>query len=148
MKVSLKGGGNMDDIIANIKKYLKIINKNIETIETENEGIVDFAIEEILDRVQLYLNSDTIPSKIERIIAKVVNNGLKKCLKEIEISQEDNTAVDQAVASISDNGQSISYSNEVTKYFITASDEELFTGFASLLSRYRRVKVVYPKNND
>ncbi len=138
----------MDEIIANIKKYLKIINKNIDTIEQDNEGIVDFAIGEVLDRVQLYLNSETIPTKIERILANIVNTGLKKCLKEIEISNEDNTAVNQVVTSISDNGQSISYANEVTKYFTTVSDEELFTGFTGLLSRYRRVKVVYPKKYD
>lgn len=138
----------MDEIIANVKKYLKIINKNIDNIEKENEGLVDFAINEVLDRVQLYLNSDTIPTKLERILANIVNNGLKRCLKEIEISNEDNTAVDQVVTSISDNGQSISYANEVTNYFTTVSDEELFTGFSGLLSRYRRIKVVYPKNNE
>lgn len=138
----------MDEIIANVKKYLKIINKNIDNIEKENEGLVDFAINEVLDRVQLYLNSDTIPTKLERILANIVNNGLKRCLKEIEISKEDNTAVDQVVTSISDNGQSISYANEVTNYFTTATDEELFTGFSGLLSRYRRIKVVYPKNNE
>lgn len=135
----------MDEIIANIKKYLKIINKNIDTIDKD---LIDFAIGEVLDRVQLYLNSETIPTKLERILANIVNTGLKKCLKEIEISSEDNTAVDQVVTSISDNGQSISYANEVTKYFTTASDEELFTGFTGLLSRYRRVKVVYPKKYE
>ena len=138
----------MDELIANIRKYLKIINKNIENIEKENEGLVDFAIDEVLDRVQLYLKSDTVPTKLERILARIVNNGLKKCLKEIEISKEDDTAVDQVVTSISDNGQSISYANEVINYFTTASDEELFTGFSSLLSRYRRIKVVYPKDNE
>lgn len=138
----------MDEIIAKIKEYLKIINKNIDAIEKENKGLLDFCIGEVLDRVQLYLNSETIPTKLERILANIVNNGLKKSLKDIEISSEDNTAVDQVVTSISDNGQSISYANEVTKYFTTASDEELFTGFTGLLSRYRRVKVVYPKNNE
>lgn len=138
----------MDEIIANIKKYLKIINKNIDDIEKGNNGLVDFAINEVLDRVQLYLNSDIIPTKLERILANIVNNGLKRCLKEIEMSKEDNTAVDQVVTSISDNGQSISYANEVTNYFTTATDEELFTGFSGLLSRYRRIKVVYPKNNE
>ena len=138
----------MDEIIAKIKEYLKIINKNIDDIEKENKGLLDFCIGEVLDRVQLYLNSETIPTKLERILANIVNNGLKKSLKDIEISSEDNTAVDQVVTSISDNGQSISYANEVTKYFTTVSDEELFTGFSTLLSRYRRVKVVYPKNNE
>lgn len=135
-------------LITSIKKYLNIINKNIDDIEKENKGLVDFAINEILDRVQLYLNSDNIPTRLERILANIVNNGLKKCLKEIEISQEDDSAVDQVVTSISDNGQSISYANEVTRYFITSSDEELFTGFSMLLNRYRRIKVVYPKDNE
>ena len=134
----------MDDIIANIKKYLKILNPNTETMDGE---LVNFAIAEVLDRVQLYLNSETIPTKLERILANIVNTGLKKCLTEIEISKEDSTAVNRVVTSISDNGQSIQYANEVTKYFTSVSDEELFTGFTSLLSRYRRVKVVYPKTN-
>ena len=137
----------MDEIIANIRGYLEIINKNIEKIEDDNEGLIDFVIGEVMDRVQLYLNSETIPTKLERILANIVNTGLKKCLKDIEISTDDNTAVDRVVTSISDNGQSISYANEITKYFTTVSDEELFTGFTGLLSRYRRVKVVYPKNN-
>lgn len=134
----------MDDMIANIKKYLKIINPNTERMDV---SLVDFAVAEVLDRVQLYLNSETIPTKLERILANIVNTGLKKCLTEIEISKEDNTAVDRVVTSISDNGQSIQYANEVTRYFSTVADDELFTGFIPLLSRYRRVKVVYPKTN-
>lgn len=138
----------MDELIANIKKYLKIINKNADVIEKQNEGLIDFVIAEVIERVQLYLNSETIPTKLERILANIVNTGLKKCLKDIELSVEDNTAVDRVVTSISDNGQSISYANEVTKYFTSVSDEELFTSFTGLLSRYRRVTVVYPKAND
>lgn len=135
----------MDDIIAKIKEYLNIINPNTKTMD---ESLVLFCINEVIDRVQLYLNSDTIPTKLERILASIVNNGLKRCLKDIELSSDDNTAVDQVVTSISDNGQSISYSNEITNYFTSTADNELFTGFESLLSRYRRVKVVYPKEND
>ena len=138
----------MDEMIAKIKDYLKIINKNVDTIEKDNKGLIDFVIAEVLDRVQLYLNSEAIPTKLERILANIVNTGLKKCLKDVELSNEDNTAVDRVVTSISDNGQSISYANEVTRYFSTVSDDELFTGFTGLLSRYRRVKVVYPKTND
>lgn len=134
--------------IANIKKYLKIINPMVDKIEESNKDLIGFVIDEVSDRVQLYLNSESIPTKLERILANIVNNGLKRCLKNIELSSEDNTAVDQVVTSVSDNGQSISYSNEITNYFTTATDNELFTGFESLLSRYRRVNVVYPKNND
>lgn len=134
--------------VARIKEYLTIINKNIVDIEKDNKGLIDFCINEVGDRVSLYLNSDTIPTKVERMLANIINTGLKKCLKEIELSNEGTNAVDQAISSISDNGQSISYANEVTKYFTTVSDEELFTGFSTILSRYRRVKVVYPKIND
>lgn len=130
----------MDDIIAKIKEYLEIINPDIDT----TTDLVDFVINEVLDRVQLYLNSDTIPSKLERILANIVNTGLTKA----QASISNNGEVDQVITSISDNGQSISYANEVKRYFTTASDEELFSGFTGLLSRYRRVKVVYPANNE
>ena len=138
----------MDETTAKIKRYLKIINKTIDVIEQNNEGLVDFVIGEVADRVMLYLNSDTVPSRLDRVLANIVNTGLTRCLKVIEQTKEGATDVDRAVTSISDNGQSISYANEVTKYFTTASDEELFTGFTALLSRYRRVTVVYPKNNE
>lgn len=137
----------MDETVEKIKEYLEIINPNYREIE-RNEDLLDFVILEVLDRVQLYLNSETIPSKLDRILAKIVNTGLIKCLNERESLKEGNTEIEQVVTSISDNGQSISYSNEVKKYFATASDEELFSGFTSLLSRYRRVKVVRPKDND
>ena len=138
----------MDEIHAKIKTYLQIINKNIDEIEQNSEGLIDFVIGEVIDRVMLYLGSDTIPAKIERILANIVNTGLTRCQKTIERTKEGALDVDRAVSGISDNGQSISYANEVTRYFNNVSDDELFTGFTELLSRYRRVKVVYPKSNE
>ena len=138
----------MDETSAKIKSYLKIVNKDIDEIEQNNEGLIDFVIGEVIDRVLLFLNSENIPVKIERILANVVNTGLTRCLNTIERTKEGIPDVDRAVSSVSDNGQSISYANEVTRYFTTASDEELFTGVTALLSRYRRVKIVYPKNNE
>ena len=131
----------MDEIIAKIKEYLHIINPSI-TIQ--GNDLLDFVIGEVIDRVQLYLNSDTIPTRLERILANIVNTGFIKASNSVA----NNGEVDQVITSISDNGQSISYANEVRQYFATATDDELFSGFAGLLSRYRRVKVVYPKNND
>ena len=138
----------MDETSAKIKEYLKIVNKNVDEIEQNNEGLIDFAIGEVIDRALLFLNSETIPNKIERILANVVNTGLTRYLKVIEQTKEGTADVDRAITSVSDNGQSISYANEVTRYFATASDNELFAGFTALLSRYRRVKVVYPRNNE
>lgn len=138
----------MDKLNAKIRTYLKIVNKNVDEIEQNSEGLIDFVIGEVADRVMLYLRCDTIPAKIERILANIVNTGLTRCQKAIERTKEGALDVDRAVSSISDNGQSISYANEVTRYFTTASDDELFTGFTALLSRYRRVKVVYPTRNE
>ena len=138
----------MDDTIATIKGYLKVINKNVAEIEQNHDGLIDHIINEVADRVMLYLGSDTIPARLERVLANIVNIGVTRCLKTIEQTKEGATDVDRAISSISDNGQSTSYANEITRYFTTATDEELFTGFTALLSRYRRVKVVYPKNNE
>ena len=138
----------MDEINAKIKGYLKIVNKNIDEIELKNNGLIDFVIGEVVDRALLFLNSETIPAKVERILANVVNTGLTRYLKVIEQTKEGTADVDRAITSVSDNGQSISYANEVTRYFATANDDELFAGFTALLSRYRRVKVVYPKINE
>ena len=138
----------MDEISAKIKTYLKLLVDNFDEIDQNNNGLFDFVIGEVIDRVLLYLNSDKIPANLERILANVVNTGLTRCLKAIERTKEGTADVDRAVSSISDNGQSISYANEVTRYFTTVSDEELFTGVTALLSRYRRVKVVYPANNE
>lgn len=130
--------------IAKIKEYLKIINSDIESIEKDNKGLIDFIIGVTGDRVQLYLNSETVPSKLERILADIINTGIKKVLNSKSIKD----GIDQVVTSISDNGQSISYANEIKNYFTNSSDNELFSGFSSLLSRYRRIKVVYPKRNE
>ena len=138
----------MDELHAKIKEYLKILIDNFDEIDQNNVGLLDFVIGEVIDRVLLYLRSDTIPARMERILANVVNTGLTRCLKAIDRTKEGTSDIDRAVSSISDNGQSISYANEVTRYFTTVSDEELFTGVTALLNRYRRVKVVYPANNE
>ena len=138
----------MDETKAKIKEYLKIINANIDEVDQTNTGLLDFVIGETLDRVQFYLNCETIPAKLERILANIVNTGLARCLKTLERTKNNVADVDRAISSVSDNGQSVSYANEVTRYFTTASDDELFTGFTALLSRYRRVKVVYPTNDE
>lgn len=135
----------MEELIAKIREYLSVINHGIDTIDFQNEGLIDFVICEVVDRILLYLNCDTIPPKVERIIASIVNTNIGKAL--CLISTDDGVEP-QAVSSISDNGQSISYTNEIRKYFVSASDEEIFAGFASLLSRYRRIKVVNSKINE
>lgn len=120
-----------------IKNYLALINKDLTAIETANPNLVDFVIASTLDRVMLYLNSTEIPAILERIIAEIVNGNLKQIL---DIKANDGS--ERQVSSMSDNGQSISFSNEAKKYFASTSDDEIFNGYVAILNRYRRIKVV------
>lgn len=137
----------MDEQISRIKEYLGILNQNLDTIEYNHNGLIDFTISEVIDRVCLFLNREDVPKRVERIIANIVNTNLGKALAIID-DDGLSPVPEQAISSISDNGQSISYANEVKKYFTSATDEEVFSGFTSLLSRYRRVSVVYSKVNE
>lgn len=133
----------MEDYIANIKKYVAILSS-----KTYDEEILIFSIGEVLDRVQLYLNSEILPEKCERIIARIVVTNLSEISKKIEAEKSNEDTEEQVISSISDNGQSITFSNEVKKYYANTTDEDVLRGFTALLSRYRRIKVVYPKNNE
>lgn len=132
----------MEESIERIEEYIGILST-----KTYSEDLLEFAIGEVIDRVQLYLNSDSLPEKCERIVAKIVVNNLKEISNNID-AESSNEDSEQVISSISDNGQSITFSNEVKKYYVNASDDDVLRGFTSLLSRYRRIKVVYPKNNE
>lgn len=121
----------MDEVKTRIIGYVKIINKS-----TINDELLDYCVADILDRALSYMNREDIPTLLERPLAGAVNSVLIKCSANI------NGSNDRAVNSVSDNGQSISYANEVTNYFATATDNEIFSGVSSLMSRYRRIKVV------
>lgn len=138
----------MEEQISKIKTYLAVINKDLDTIEYNYSGLIDFIIMEVIDRICLYLNREDIPARTERIIANIVNTNLGKAIAMVNTDDGLAKEPEQAIASISDNGQSISFSNEVKRYFTSTSDEEIFAGFTSILSRYRRVSVVHTKNNE
>lgn len=114
-------------------------------IDFSNKGLIDFVIGEVLDRVSLYLNRDTVPTRIERIIANIVNTNLGKA---IAVINTDDGITSPAIKTISDNGQAITYETEVRKYFASTDDEAILSGFTSLLARYRRVRVVHTRCNE
>lgn len=131
--------------IKRIEENVKKFNKNIGN---EDKDLLTYSVEAVIDRVLLYLYGIdyeiTEPIKIdvrlEKIVADVVSGIFTKYKK-----NESNKDVDLVVTNVSDNGQSISYSNEIRNYLATASDNELFCGCVNLISRYRRIKVVTPK---
>lgn len=125
----------MDDIINTIKANVQIINKT-----ATDDALLTYVIAETIDRVRLYLNRDDLPQTLYRVIARVASSVYNQTMANVE-----NSLADQAVSSMSDNGQSISYSNEAKNYLATQEDGELFGGFAKLLAPYRRVNVVSDK---
>lgn len=123
-----------EDQRARIKNYVKAINK---TVASEDEALLDAVLGEVADRVMLYLNDTKIDSKLEHVIARIASGVFNQSRTE-----STSGAPTMAISSVSDNGQSVSYSSEVQRYLTSATDQELFTGFEQLLKRYRRINVV------
>lgn len=124
-----------DEQKANIADYVKKISDAANS--EENADLLDFSIDEVADRVLLYLNRKDLPTETEHIVARIVSRIFNQT-----INSKSSTVTDLAISSMSDNGQSISFSNEVKNYLSSANDNELFTGFAKLLAPYRRINVV------
>ena len=113
-----------------IKNYAKLLNSRIEDGE-----LLDFVTLEVLDRVLVYLNDNVLDQKLERIVARIVSGVFA------ESQESSDGELSHNISSISDNGQTISYSEKVKSYLVSTDDEELFSGFSKLLAPYRRVNV-------
>ena len=113
-----------------IKEYAKLLNGKIE-----DGDLLDFVTLEVKDRVLVYLNDGVLDTKLERIVARIVSGVFTESLESKDGELEHN------VSSISDNGQTISYSDKVKSYLVSTDDSELFSGFSKLLAPYRRVNV-------
>ncbi len=122
----------MDDIFNEIKVNVQIINKT-----ATDDALLTYVIAEVVDRVLLYLNRDDLPTGTYRVIARIASGVYNQTMANVE-----DAGADQAVSSMSDNGQSISFQNEAKNYLATKEDGELFSGFASLLATYRRINVI------
>lgn len=117
--------------IVRLTAYTKQVNTLIGNTEPDI-NLLAFSVTEILDRVRLYLNRDDVPVLVEKPLAKVIGGVFNKYR-----ATEATTEAGQEISSVSDNGQSVSYSNSVKNYLSTANDNELFTDIEPLLKRYR-----------
>ena len=115
---------------ARIKEYAKLLNDKIE-----DGDLLDFVTLEVKDRVLVYLNDEVLDTKLERIVARIVSGVFTESLENKDGELEHN------ISSVSDNGQTISYSDKVKSYLVSTDDSELFSGFSKLLAPYRRVNV-------
>lgn len=120
------------DQLSRIKNYAKTLNPKIE-----NEDLLDFAIEDCVGRVLLYLSEDVLAENLERIVASIVSMNYAR-LANFSASGEN----EYAISSVSDNGQSVSYSTSPKQTLLTARDDEIFLGFEAILKNHRRINVV------
>lgn len=126
-----------DQFISKLKEKLKVVNSI-----TENNDLVDFLSLEMADRLSLYLNLDTdkklqYDERLVSISVRVVSSLLQEAKDKVAGSN-----TETKIQSISDNGQTITFSNVAKNYIVTASDNELFGGVANILKPYRRCNVV------
>lgn len=126
-----------DQFISKLKEKLKVVNSI-----TENNDLVDFLSLEMADRLSLYLNLDTTnklqyDERLVSISVRVVSSLLQEAKDKVAGSN-----TETKIQSISDNGQTITFSNIAKNYIATASDNELFGGVANILKPYRRCNVV------
>lgn len=126
-----------DQFISKLKEKLKVVNSI-----TENNDLVDFLSLEMADRLSLYLNLDTdkklqYDERLVFISVRVVSSLLQEAKDKVTGSN-----TETKIQSISDNGQTITFSNVAKNYIATASDSELFGGVANILKPYRRCNVV------
>ena len=118
-----------------IKGYVKVIDNAAS--DAFANALLEYCINEVYDRVLLYLNDTILDEALERVVARIVSGIFNQTT-----NSKTSTESDQAISSVSDNGQSVSFSNEVKNYLATTEDNELFAGFSKLLARYRRINVV------
>lgn len=126
-----------DQFISKLKEKLKVVNSI-----TENNDLVDFLSLEMTDRLSLYLNLDTTnrlqyDERLVSISVRIVSSLLQEAKDKVAGSN-----TETKIQSISDNGQTITFSNIAKNYIATASDSELFGGVANILKPYRRCNVV------
>lgn len=126
-----------DQFISKLKEKFKVVNSI-----NENNDLVDFLSLEMADRLSLYLNLDTTnklqyDERLVSISVRVVSSLLQEAKDKVAGSN-----TETKIQSISDNGQTITFSNIAKNYIVTASDNELFGGVANILKPYRRCNVV------
>lgn len=126
-----------------IKQYVILLLPTVDNSMEINEDLLEFVINDTVDRINLYLNRKELIPNIERIIANTVIDNFKKV--KAKVNEMVTGESDKNILSISDNGQSITYSNEIKKYFATNEDNEILGGLTTLLKNKRRPDVYTEK---
>lgn len=121
-----------DEQKTTVKGYVTTLNSNIPAGD-----LLDLVVDTVNNRVLLYLNDTVIADSMLTAIAQVIVSVYKRT--EAESSS---LGVDSSVSSVSDNGQTVTYTTKPQQYLTSSTDQELFTGFERLFAPYRRVHVI------
>ena len=124
-----------NEFIKEIKKAAKILNAGLDDDET-----LDYLAKETVSRMRIYLNypkdgpfdEDLVPIAA-RILPSIYNQTK---------ANAESTDVEQGIKSISDNGQTVTFTDRAKSYMASESDDQIFGGFAELLAPYRRPNVI------
>lgn len=119
-----------DDQATQIKTYVKAFNSSIVDGDT-----LDLVVDTVADRVLLYLNTDTLDPRIERIVAQAVVGAYK------QVSNDTSLDTELGIGTVIDNGQHVRFTENAKSYIAAATDSDLLTGFKELLAPYRRLHV-------
>ena len=114
----------MDERIENIKKYVLILNPEIE-----DNAKLDLELNELIDKVLIYINRSEIPAELERIIARAYNEYTvrEKELKKANMGE---------ISTISDNGQSITYKSKEDTFNFFLLSNSFFSDLKAILDAY------------
>lgn len=124
--------------ISEVANNAKVLNRTIN-----DDDLLRFVVEEVVDRVSLYLRYD-LDDKFDPRLVKVVARVASSVFKETN-NNADSEEVETAIKSMSDNGQSITYGDATRNYLATVDDGELFGGCSRLLQSFRRIRGVSSK---
>ena len=114
-----------------IEQYAKQLNSNIPE---PGDATLDFIVDEVADRVMIYLNANDVNPVLNRVLARIVVGIYNKAQAEMNTTG----GAEREIKQISDNGQSVTYGDEAKNYLASATDEDIFSGFEAILKRYRR----------
>ena len=114
----------MEKLVQEIKDYVKVLDSDL--------SLDDKHIEMMINRTKVYLNRKDIPFILASTIAQML----------VEQSDMAKKNADDIVSSISDNGQSISFSNKVYQSLVSQTDAQLFGSHTAILNRFRKVGVI------
>lgn len=146
----------MDEVIARIKDYAIQLNSTLG--ETANEELLDFVVNDVVERAMIFMNRDKkvvqyeedletypmddtdndaywscysypIPPKLERTLAGIV-------LGSFRTIKARNQATMGKVTSVSDHGQEVRFSDKQDSFLNSNDDSDIFSGSETLLRRY------------